>query len=91
VDRRDVDADPGYMLGLMPLVDRPLARSKVQDAYRAASVPVRRYAMRNRFGRPLRQYSQGSLLEFGDYRGISRGELLPCWPTPGVRSRTARR
>jgi salicylate hydroxylase len=57
-------------------VDPPLARLKVQDAYRAASVPVRRYAMRDRSGRPLRQYSLGSLLEFGDYRGISRGELL---------------
>jgi salicylate hydroxylase len=76
VDRRDVEADPGYMLGLMPLVDPPLAHLQVQDAYRAASVPVRRYAMRDRSGRPLRQYSLGSLLEFGDYRGISRGDLL---------------
>ena len=76
VERRDADADPGYMLGLMPLVDPPMAHLKVQDAYRERSVPVRRYAMRSRSGRPLRQYSLGSLLQFGDYRGISRGELL---------------
>ncbi|HWU11962.1 MAG TPA: NAD(P)/FAD-dependent oxidoreductase [Streptomyces sp.] len=83
VDRRGADADPGYMLGLMPLVDPPLAHLKVQDAYRERSVPVRRYAMRGRSGRPLRQYSLGSLLEFGDYRGISRGELLAALADTG--------
>ncbi|MFW3171265.1 FAD-dependent oxidoreductase [Geodermatophilus sp. CPCC 206100] len=76
VERRDADADAGYMLGLMPLVEPPLAHLGVREAYRERSVPVRRYAVRNRFGRPLRQYSLGSLLEFGDYRGISRGDLL---------------
>jgi salicylate hydroxylase len=83
VERRDADADPGYMLGLMPLVERPLAYLEVQDAYRERSVPVRRYAMRDRSGRPVRQYSLGSLLEFGDYRGISRGELLAALADTG--------
>jgi salicylate hydroxylase len=76
VERRRADADLGYMLGLMPLVDPPMARLGVQDAYRERSVPVRRYAMRDRSGRLIRQYPLESLLEFGDYRGISRGELL---------------
>jgi 2-polyprenyl-6-methoxyphenol hydroxylase-like FAD-dependent oxidoreductase len=83
VERRDADADPGYMLGLMPLVDPPLAYLKVQGAYRERSVPVRRYALRDRLGRPLRQYSLGSLLEFGDYRGIARGELLAALAEAG--------
>lgn len=76
VERRGADADPGYMLGLMPLVEPALAHLDVQDAYRERSVPIRRYVLRGRSGRPLRQYSLESLLRFGDYRGISRGELL---------------
>ncbi len=55
VERRGAAAGSGYKLGLMPLVDPPMAHLEVQDAYRERSVPVRRYAMLDRSGRPLRQ------------------------------------
>ena len=83
VERRAVDADPGYMLGLMPLVDPALRRLGVEDAYRERSVPVRRYVLHDRAGRPLREYSLETLLRFGDYRGIERGELLAALATRG--------
>src|SRR5918995_3137262 len=56
-ERRAGDADPGYMLGLMPLVDPALRHLGVEDAYRERSVPVRRYLLRDRTGRPLRDHS----------------------------------
>ncbi|WP_369134018.1 FAD-dependent oxidoreductase [Modestobacter sp. I12A-02662] len=83
VDRRTADAAPGYMLGLMPLVDPALRLLGVEDAYRERSVPVRRYALRDRTGRPVREYDLGSLLAFGDYRGIERGELLAVLAAAG--------
>ncbi|MGR6964369.1 FAD-dependent oxidoreductase [Geodermatophilus sp. URMC 61] len=76
VDRRRPDAGLGYMLGLVPLVDPVLEHLGVVAAYRERSVPVRDYALRDQAGRPLRQYPLAGLLEFGDYRGIERGELL---------------
>jgi 2-polyprenyl-6-methoxyphenol hydroxylase-like FAD-dependent oxidoreductase len=83
VERRTADADPGYMLGLMPLVDPALRHLDVEDAYRARSVPVRRYSLRDRAGRPLREYPLTDLLAFGDYRGIERGELLAALAAAG--------
>jgi 2-polyprenyl-6-methoxyphenol hydroxylase-like FAD-dependent oxidoreductase len=83
VERRAGDADPGYMLGLMPLVDPVLRHLGVEDAYRERSVPVRRYVLRDRTGRPLRDHSLESLLAFGDYRGIQRGELLAALAAAG--------
>jgi flavin-dependent dehydrogenase len=84
VERRTPDADPGYMLGLMPLVDPALRCLGVQQAYRQRSVPVRRYALRDRAGRPLREYTPDGLLAFGDYRGIERGRLLAALATAGA-------
>ncbi|WP_222262974.1 FAD-dependent oxidoreductase [Modestobacter marinus] len=83
VDRRTAGADPGYMLGLMPLVDPALRHLGVEDAYRERSVPVRRYALRDRAGRPVREYPLAGLLAFGDYRGIERGELLAVLAAAG--------
>ncbi len=83
VDRRTAGADPGYMLGLMPLVDPVLRLLGVEDAYRERSVPVRRYALRDRTGRPVREYPLAGLLAFGVYRGIERGELLAVLAAAG--------
>jgi 2-polyprenyl-6-methoxyphenol hydroxylase-like FAD-dependent oxidoreductase len=83
VDRRTAGADPGYMLGLMPLVDPALRLLGVEDAYRERSVPVRRYLLRDRTGRPVREYPLAGLLAFGDYRGIERGELLAVLAAAG--------
>jgi 2-polyprenyl-6-methoxyphenol hydroxylase-like FAD-dependent oxidoreductase len=84
VERRAPDADPGYMLGLMPLVDPALRHLGVEQAYRERSVPVRRYLLRDRTGRLLREYTLEGLLAFGDYRGIERGELLAALTTAGA-------
>ncbi|MGY1823235.1 FAD-dependent oxidoreductase [Geodermatophilus sp. SYSU D00079] len=76
VDRRGADGGLGYMLGLVPLVDPVLEHLGVAAAHRERSVPVRRYVLRDRAGRPLRRYPLDGLLTLGDYRGIERGELL---------------
>lgn len=74
---RTTAADEGYMLGLLPLVDSAVSRIGVQRAYRERSVPMRRYQVRGRHGQVLREYELGELFNnFGDYRGIARGELL---------------
>jgi 2-polyprenyl-6-methoxyphenol hydroxylase-like FAD-dependent oxidoreductase len=84
VERRAADADRGYMLGLMPLVDPALQHLGVEQAYRERSVPVRRYALRDRAGRPLREFTLAGLLAFGDYRGIERGHLLAALTPAGA-------
>ena len=77
VERSDREAGGGYMLALMPLVDPVLDTLGVREPYLAASVGLDRYRFRNPAGRRLGQYSLASLFgRFGDYRGISRGELL---------------
>src|SRR5690606_23906626 len=75
-------ADPrrlhgGYMLALMPLVDPALDALGVHDDYRAASIPLSRYAVHSHTGRALRESSFESILSrYGDYRGIDRGALV---------------
>lgn len=67
----------GYMLALMPMVDAALDDLGVRDGYRAAGVPLERYAVHGRTGRLLRVESTAELMSrFGDYRGIARGALL---------------
>lgn len=67
----------GYMLALMPMVDAALDDLGVREAYRAASVALKRYAVHGHTGRLLRVDSTEDLMsQFGDYRGISRGRLL---------------
>jgi salicylate hydroxylase len=77
VERSAREAGSGYMLALMPLVDPVPEALGVREAYLAGSVGLDRYRFRNRAGTRLGEYSLAGLLErFGDYRGISRGELL---------------
>jgi 2-polyprenyl-6-methoxyphenol hydroxylase-like FAD-dependent oxidoreductase len=77
LERSGQDADSGYMLALMPMVDPVLEELGLRDEYAAHSVGLRRYRLRNRAGALIREYSmEGLLNRFGDYRGISRGELL---------------
>lgn len=68
---------PGYMLALMPMVDRTIDDLGVRDEYRARSVPLARYAFRSHRGRTLRSDDLGVLLAMhGDYRGLERGVLI---------------
>ncbi|MGY1644119.1 FAD-dependent oxidoreductase [Geodermatophilus sp. SYSU D00703] len=84
-ERRPSGADRGHVLGLVPLVDPALRHLQVGGTYRERSVPVRRYTLRDRAGRPLREYSFESLLASGDHRGIERGELLAVPAAAGGR------
>lgn len=78
-------ADSGYMLALMPMVDRVLGEMGVRDAYLARSVPFRRYVLHGRHGRTLRDYDIGSLVgAWGDYQGIARGELMQVLAQGGI-------
>ncbi len=77
VERCGSTAGEGYMLALMPMVDRALGQLGVREAYRENSTPFGRYRLHGHKGKTIRTDSMGSLLsEFGDYRGIGRGELL---------------
>ena len=77
VERARHGGDNGYMLALMPMVDPVLADLGLTGEYRRRSVDLRRYRIRNRVGVPIREYAMQDLLSrFGDYRGISRGDLL---------------
>ena len=77
IERGDGGSALGYMLALMPMVDAALDDLAVREAYRAASVPLERYAVHGHTGRLLRVDSMASILaRYGDYRGIARGDLL---------------
>ncbi|GAB3645101.1 FAD-dependent oxidoreductase [Glycomyces tarimensis] len=84
IERAGPDAPSGYMLALMPLVDPVLAALEVTDEYVARSVSMDRYRIRDRRGSVMREYTMGELLKtYGDYRGISRGELMAVLASPG--------
>jgi salicylate hydroxylase len=71
------DAEGGYMLALMPLVDPVISRLGVDEDYHDRSEALHRYRVHGRSGACLREYSlDGLLAQFGDYRGIERGQLL---------------
>lgn len=77
VERSAEAKDAGYMLALMPLVDPVLDDLDLRAEYLDRTVPLDRYVIRSSTGATNREYSIAGLLEgFGDYRGISRGELL---------------
>ncbi len=77
IERAARHADAGYMLSLMPLVDPVLNLIGAQEAYRARSVRFQRYVLHGRHGWLLREYAMDTLLgRYGEYRGISRGELV---------------
>lgn len=85
VERAAPEGDPGYMLGLVPLVDPVLHRLGVDAAYRDASVGIHRYTLHTHTGKHLRTYALDTLLaEFGDYRGIARGDLLDVLTADGL-------
>lgn len=75
---RNADNDhPGYMLALMPMVDRLLDDLGVHDIYRENSVGFEKYGLHGHHGKLIRTDEMGSFLRpFGEYRGISRGRLL---------------
>lgn len=84
IERAPEPTPAGYMLALMPMADAALDELGVTDRYRAASVPVNRYAVRSHTGRLLRTDSVSTLMgRFGDYRGISRGALLDVLAAEG--------
>ncbi|WP_117212186.1 FAD-dependent oxidoreductase [Allorhizocola rhizosphaerae] len=84
IERAGPGAPNGYMLALMPLVDPVFAALGVTDEYRARSAGIERYRIRNRHGRLVRDYPLGPMLgAYGDYRGISRGELMAVLASPG--------
>lgn len=77
IERAESSQAQGYMLALMPMVDAALDDLGVREAYRAASVPLERYAVHGHTGRMLRIDSTVDLMSrYGDYRGIARGRLL---------------
>ncbi|MFD5214155.1 FAD-dependent oxidoreductase [Microbacterium sp. NPDC058345] len=84
VDRMPDMEHPGYMLALMPTVDQAFIDLGAQEAYRAAGTPLERYRFRSHRGRPLRTDALGELLSvYGDYNGISRGELIEVLTADG--------
>lgn len=77
IERNKDEGHPGYMLALMPMVDRALDDLSVRDTYRENSVPFTRYGFHIHTGRMLRDDSIASIFDrYGDYRGIGRGELI---------------
>lgn len=84
IERGGPDADPGYMLALMPMVDPVLDRLGVGDNYQAASTSVQRYGLRDRHGRRTRMDPIGKVLDqYGDYRGIDRAALIDVLSSEG--------
>lgn len=85
VERAPDNAEAGYMLALMPLVDPAIQALGVREEYRAGSVPFHRYRLHGHRGPLLREYEIDTLLDaYGDYRGLSRGELLEVLSTHGA-------
>lgn len=77
IERAPGLGEDGYMLALMPLVERVIRDLGVTHAYRAASEPFHRYVLHGRHGQMLREYEIDTLLSATDeYRGLARGSLL---------------
>lgn len=77
IERMPAMAHPGYMLALMPTVDRVFDDLGLRHEYLAHSTPLSRYAFHSRRGRRLRTDDLGALLSVhGDYQGIERSILL---------------
>lgn len=82
IERAEDEGHPGYMLALMPLVDTVLDDLGVRRAYLDNSTPLGRFGFHARTGKMLRTDSTAAVLDqFGDYRGISRGELMKVLTT----------
>lgn len=84
-ERAPDNADAGYMLALMPLVDPAMQALGVREEYRSRSVPFHHYCLHGHHGPLLREYEIDTLLDaYGDYRGLSRRELLEVLATYGA-------
>ncbi|GIL27361.1 FAD-dependent oxidoreductase [Actinocatenispora comari] len=77
IERSASGAAEGYMLALMPMVGPVFDELSLWPEYRKHAVAFGRYRLCAHHGRPVRTDSMGELLaDYGDYRGIGRGELL---------------
>jgi salicylate hydroxylase len=77
IERAVPEDRPGYMLALMPMVDRMIDDLDVRAEYFDRSTALDRYRIRSHTGRLVREDPLGDLMaRYGDYRGISRGDLL---------------
>lgn len=77
IERTAGSGEAGYMLALMPLVERVIRDLGVTHAYRAASEPFHHYVLHGRHGQRLRSYEIDTLLSAtGEYRGLARAPLL---------------
>lgn len=71
------------MLGLPPVVHPVLDRLGLRALYFDGSVPVNEHLVRDRRGRPLREYRLDRISNGeGGYRGITRGGLLELLSAP---------
>ncbi|MGV2985362.1 FAD-dependent oxidoreductase [Microbacterium sp. AGC85] len=85
IERMPAMSHPGYMLALMPTVDRVFDDLGIRREYLAHSTPLSRYAFHSRRGRRLRTDDLGALLAVhGDYQGVERGTLLDLLSSDGT-------
>ncbi|GAA4490175.1 NAD(P)/FAD-dependent oxidoreductase [Microbacterium panaciterrae] len=84
IDRMPDASHPGYMLALMPLVDRALDDLGVHEAYRRRSTALDRFTFHGHRGPVLRSDPLGEVLRpYGEYRGIDRGALVDVLTADG--------
>jgi len=84
IERTGPDSSPGYMLGLMPMVDPVIDELGVRPTYLDRSTALARFRFRSHTGRLVREDPLGDLMaRYGDYRGISRGDLLDVLSSAG--------
>ena len=84
IERAVPDSIPGYMLALMPLVDPVIDELETRSAYFDRSTALARFRLRSHTGRPVREDPLGDLMaRYGDYRGLSRGDLLDVLSSAG--------
>jgi salicylate hydroxylase len=84
VERAVPEESPGYMLALMPMVDPVIDALDVRSEYFDRSTALDRYRIRSHTGRLVREDPLGDLMaRYGDYRGISRGDLLDVLSSAG--------
>lgn len=77
IERAQLGAPGGYMLGLLPLGGNILRTLDRYHDYLAASLGMCNYTLGDDKGRTLRSFSIGELFTgTGDYRGIDRGALV---------------
>ncbi|MQA06204.1 MAG: FAD-dependent monooxygenase [Streptosporangiales bacterium] len=84
VERGDEGTDAGYMLALLPLATPVIDDLGLLDEFRAHTIEFDRYVIRTHRGATNKEYSMSGLLSrYGEYRGISRGELMRLFATVG--------